>query len=287
MRQENSISWIVLFLRLTLGILFLFSGTTFLFGLHFFTSPLAEAQPWFPVTYSLHLSNAIAAALGILGVLLMAGYRTAIVSIVTIVILLLIHLLWLGNNRLYNTLHHTVPYLLISLVILLLSTKHDKFSLDFLLQHETFSLPNHASFVAFCLRFFVGAIFLFQGHGSMANGPLNFARRLYVVPFKETLLPEAMLWVAGYLNPFVQLIGAIFLILGFKTFYTIIILGFFMISIVIGHMFINPYETGGDLTAYGLNNFLFLLGALYYASFGNKYSLDYFLIRKKASTLPG
>jgi uncharacterized membrane protein YphA (DoxX/SURF4 family) len=92
--------------------------------------------------------------------------------------------------------------------------------------------------------------------------------------FRNTILPESLLWLTGFLNPFIQIAGALFLIFGFKTYQTCIILGFFMLSIVFGHMFIDPYETGGDLTAYGLNNFLFLLGALYYNSLGNKYSLD-------------
>jgi uncharacterized membrane protein YphA (DoxX/SURF4 family) len=152
MRQENSVSWIVLFLRLTLGILFFFSGIAFLLELQFFTSPVGEVKPWFPTNYSLLVSKSISLALVLLGMLLAVGYKTSGVSIITAILLMLIHVLWLKNNRLYNSLHHTAPYVLITLIILHLARRENMYSIDFLLKREVDDRIEHTSFITCALR---------------------------------------------------------------------------------------------------------------------------------------
>lgn len=84
MWQENSVSWIVFFLRLTLRILFFFSGTAHFFEIHFFVSPVGDVQPWFPINYYMYVSKVIAVVLVLLCILLAVGYRTSSISMITV-----------------------------------------------------------------------------------------------------------------------------------------------------------------------------------------------------------
>lgn len=277
MNDTQNHNWIILFLRIVVAILFVSAGFTFLTGIHFFTKSPELIKPWFPLGLSM-LEYFWSASLLLLGICLCIGYRTALACVASIFLLLSIHFNWIIQNPFHNTLNHLVPYLLLVILIYILAAHYNKFSVDHFLKRKSFNI--NYSIISLAFRLFVAIIFFMQGLQSLQKGPLAFAEKLYVTQFENTVLPSALLWFLGIINPFIQIVGGALLIVGLFTRSAAIVLCFFMTSIIAGHMFMDPYETSGGLTKFGLNNFLFILGILFFIPKGNRYSID-FLLRKK------
>lgn len=100
------------------------------------------------------------------------------------------------------------------------------------------------AFALFCARQVLGLIFFMAGLWKVFSlGPAEHARRLFL-PFAETsFLPEWMLWAAGTVVPFAELIGGGLLMLGSRIREALVMLGLVLILVTFGHLLDQPlYE---------------------------------------------
>ncbi len=211
----------------------------------------------------------------ITGVLILCGlftYQAAITAGILILILVVEHLV---KNSFYNFSAQLFPLLLFIIAVLYLNRDYNKISIDQIIKRAPTNQVNANSWAVLLLRVFLGAIFLTQGLNNIIKvGVVTFAQKIYVAPFAESWVPQSLLWIAGVLNPPVQLLGGIALILGFMTRFTSLGIGVFLISIIFGHMIQAPFE---DIHDFGVANFIAVLGIIYLESQGNRFSLDYIL----------
>ena len=189
---------------------------------------------WFPAA---GFATVPLAVLGMAcGVALLSGWRlrrTAALAGAWLVMLLVVQL---SRDRLFNTATHLGP-LLAGLVVLLVRAGARPVGL-------------------LIARLTLGAIFIAQGwHGCFVTGPLHLARAVYVEPFASSVVPTWMLWVAGVSNPPTQLLTGVCLVLGLKTRVTAAVVMLFLVTIVFGHFVAAPFDPGPDLHDFALANF--------------------------------
>lgn len=93
-------------------------------------------------------------------------------------------------------------------------------------------------------RLILGFIFFMAGLSKVFSlGPLEHARRLFVVPYAQTFLPRWSLWTAGTLVPFVELVAGALLLVGLRTRDALLALGAVLVLVTFGHLLTEPlYE---------------------------------------------
>ncbi len=93
-------------------------------------------------------------------------------------------------------------------------------------------------------RAVLGLIFFMAGvYKVFQLGPLEHARRLFVVPYAETFLPVWSLWATGSVIPLIELVAGGLVLLGLWTRQALIALGFVLITVTFGHLLLRPlYE---------------------------------------------
>lgn len=86
----------------------------------------------------------------------------------------------------------------------------------------------------FLLRALLGLIFLMQGVAKIFNWGIN---NIYENSFKsyEDLLPKFLVVFTAYFTSYVELIGGLFLVLGFFRNYTLYFLGAVLLIVTFGH----------------------------------------------------
>lgn len=95
-----------------------------------------------------------------------------------------------------------------------------------------------------CARTILALIFLMAGWWKVFElGPVEHARRLFVIPYAKTFLPALSLWSAGIAVPVVELIAGALLLVGFRTRGALFALGGVLILVTFGHLLLEPlYE---------------------------------------------
>jgi len=106
--------------------------------------------------------------------------------------------------------------------------------------------PDHAnrSWAILFARAILGFIFFMAGVWKVFElGPLEHARRLFLVPYAETFLPEFALRTVGVIIPLIELSAGALLLIGFRTREALVALGGVLVVVTFGHLLLEPlYE---------------------------------------------
>lgn len=255
----KGISWSTLAVRWALGLLLTFASLVYITNWQFYIADSAKVVPWLGIDSSVWYGKGLAVVFLLSGISLLAGIATVFASFTVLVGILVMHAIILFGNPYYNTLEHTVPMFLFACAIWTLADLGNIFSLDRWWKLSTSAfLRRRDEWMSLFIRLFVGLIALRQGIDNlfMRGGPVAFAERLYVKPFAGHL-PDALLWLTGFSNPFILTVCGLAICLGlFTRFMTGLYLAF-LISIIFGHLMGDPYDTTAGMNAYALNNFCF------------------------------
>ncbi len=103
--------------------------------------------------------------------------------------------------------------------------------------------PDHAdrSWAILFARAILGFIFFMAGVWKVFElGPLEHARRLFLVPYVETFLPDFALWTVGVIIPFIELAAGALLLIGFRTREALVALGGVLVVVTFGHLLLEP-----------------------------------------------
>ncbi|HZJ56142.1 MAG TPA: DoxX family membrane protein [Myxococcaceae bacterium] len=90
-------------------------------------------------------------------------------------------------------------------------------------------------------RLILGFIFFMAGVWKVFSlGPVEHARRLFVVPYAQTFLPTWALWATGTVVPIIELIAGGLLLLGLRTREALLSLGAVLVLVTFGHLVTEP-----------------------------------------------
>ena len=93
------------------------------------------------------------------------------------------------------------------------------------------------SWAIFFVRWVLGLIFFMAGWWKTFDlGPLEHARRLFVVPYADSWIPARLLWSFGTVIPIVELIAGALMCLGVRVREAGIALGGILIVVASGHL---------------------------------------------------
>lgn len=120
-------------------------------------------------------------------------------------------------------------------------------------------------------RLLLGFIFFFQGYGKVFNwGVYQFMRMdFFYKPYKD-ILPDFLIFGTAYYTSYIELIGGLLLIIGFKRDYALYALGSVLVLVTIGHGMAEPIW---DLS-HVMYRAVLLLGLLFLPKEWDIYSLD-------------
>jgi uncharacterized membrane protein YphA (DoxX/SURF4 family) len=256
--------WLVLVVRLAVAIHVVAGGLAVLAG-----HPLAGT--WLPAHAGARVT-VYAVVLVIAGLATAAGVQTrrAATAIAATLVVLVIE--WMVADRLHNTMNHLLPLFAEASLVILLADRGAPLGID---RWRAPAPCDGASTVTLLARCFLGAIFIAQGASAVfETGVVTFAREVYVAPLAGSWVPAPMLWVAGLLDPPVQLLGGVLFVLGLFTRQTAVVLGLFLCSILFGHVLSDPFDRGPDVHSYALANLVLVAGVLALVPRGNRFSLD-------------
>ena len=97
------------------------------------------------------------------------------------------------------------------------------------------------SWAIFFVRWALGLIFFMAGWWKTFDlGPLEHARRLFIVPYADTWLPAWLLWASGTVIPVVELVAGALMCLGLRIREAGIAFGFILIVVDYGHLLKEP-----------------------------------------------
>ena len=90
----------------------------------------------------------------------------------------------------------------------------------------------------------LGFIFFMAGVWKVFTlGPIEHARKLFVVPYAQTVLPTWALWATGTAVPVVELAAGALVLIGFRTRDAFLALGSVLVLVTFGHLLLEPlYE---------------------------------------------
>jgi uncharacterized membrane protein YphA (DoxX/SURF4 family) len=221
---------------------------------------------------------------------ILLGLRQTTAMTVSIAFILLNHICLLFSfgpfnpisGPFYNTFFHTVPLVGFALVSMYTSKAQHTAGTAIQSTSSTFA-ECRLNITMLTSRLLVGSIFLAQGCYILFRGQsvLEFANSLYVHPYENTILPKFLLLFMGIANPFILVTFGLLTTIGLFTRAAAIVLAFFLVSIAFGHLMKDPFETAGDISMYGFNNFAFVILILWLGPKANKYSLDNIIGRLK------
>ena len=105
------------------------------------------------------------------------------------------------------------------------------------------------SWAIFFVRWVLGLIFFMAGWWKTFDlGPLEHARRLFVVPYADTWLPAWLLWASGTVIPVVEFVAGALMCLGLRVRAAGIAFGFILIVVAYGHLLKEPlFDTTGHI----------------------------------------
>jgi uncharacterized membrane protein YphA (DoxX/SURF4 family) len=114
-------------------------------------------------------------------------------------------------------------------------------------------------------------------------GPVEHARRLFIEPYRGTLLPEWSLWVSGTVIPVIELVAGALVILGLRTREALLALGVVLVIVTFGHLVKEPLY---QFHTHVIPRLALLLFVLMLPGEDDRFSLDY-LLRSRKTTNPG
>ena len=126
-------------------------------------------------------------------------------------------------------------------------------------------------------RGILGFIFFMAGVWKVFQlGPLEHARRLFVVPYAGTFLPTWSLWATGTIVPFVELLAGALVLIGFRTREALIALGSVLVLVTFGHLLLEPLY---EFHTHVIPRAALLLFLLVMPREDDRFSLDHWLKR--------
>jgi uncharacterized membrane protein YphA (DoxX/SURF4 family) len=126
-------------------------------------------------------------------------------------------------------------------------------------------------------RLVLGLIFFMAGVWKVFSlGPLQHARK-YFLPFADTFLPVWSLWAAGVTIPFVELLAGGLVIIGWRTRWALVALGFVLAVVTFGHLLHEPLY---EFHSHVIPRLALLLFVLVLPRKDDRFSLDYLLSRR-------
>lgn len=91
-------------------------------------------------------------------------------------------------------------------------------------------------------RWCLGLIFAMAGaHKVFVMGAVVHARRLFVLPYADSFLPEWALWASGTVIPFVELMAGAAMLIGWRVREAAIALGGVLVVVTFGHQLADPF----------------------------------------------
>jgi putative oxidoreductase len=89
-------------------------------------------------------------------------------------------------------------------------------------------------------RTVLGLIFFMAGvYKVFQQGPAGHVRQLFL-PYSDTFLPVWSLWVVGYTIPFIELVGGVLVLIGWRTRLALVSLGCVLVVVTFGHLLKQP-----------------------------------------------
>lgn len=101
----------------------------------------------------------------------------------------------------------------------------------------------------FTARWVLGLIFLMAGWWKCFElTPMAHAEGMFVVQFKDTWIPEWLLWATGTTIPVLELVAGALVCLGLLRFGASLVLGAVLVMVTYGHLLLAPlYDTTGHI----------------------------------------
>ena len=221
--------------RVVLALILLFAAVAVFQGP---AAPKGTAKPWIGADAPTVVPALVhAVVFGGSALLLLAGWRMPIAIIALNAMLIAVAVERLVRNPFTNLTADVALMMALSLALLSAGPEQDRWSVDRARGTTPLRVIDRWSWITLFLRLFIGAIFFTQGFRNLflGKGPIIFAERLYVKPFAG-MMPEPLLWIAGFSNPFVQFGVGLLLILGLFTRPAAGIAALFLVTIVFGHL---------------------------------------------------
>jgi uncharacterized membrane protein YphA (DoxX/SURF4 family) len=126
-------------------------------------------------------------------------------------------------------------------------------------------------------RLVLGLIFFMAGVWKVFSlGPLQHARK-YFLPFADTFLPVWSLWAVGVTIPFVELLAGGLVIIGWRTRWALVALGFVLAVVTFGHLLHEPLY---EFHSHVIPRLALLLFVLVLPRKDDRFSVDYVLWRR-------
>ena len=154
-------------------------------------------------------------------------------------------------------------------------------SLASLQRKEVFVHYTHVverSWAIFFARAILGLIFFMAGVWKVFElGPIEHARRLFIVPYADTFLPAWALWATGTVIPLIELIAGALVLIGFRTREALIALGGVLVTVTFGHLLLKPLY---EFHTHVIPRAMLLLFVLVMPRADDRFSIDHWLQRK-------
>jgi uncharacterized membrane protein YphA (DoxX/SURF4 family) len=109
-------------------------------------------------------------------------------------------------------------------------------------------------------------------------GALEHARLLFVQGYADSWIPVWLLWGLGTLIPFVELVGGVLLLVGFRVREALLALGFLLLVVTYGHLLKEPFF---DITTHVFPRAILLLIVLAVPRAADVWSVDGWLTRRR------
>lgn len=139
--------------------------------------------------------------------------------------------------------------------------------------------PSDRAWAIFFARAILGLIFGMAGAWKVfVLGPLEHARRLFVVPYADTYLPVWSLWITGTVIPVVELIAGVLVVIGLWRRAGLLSLGAVLVIVTYGHLVLKPLY---EFHSHVIPRTALLLFVLVMPSADDWFALDAFLARRR------
>lgn len=138
--------------------------------------------------------------------------------------------------------------------------------------------PVERSWAILFARGILGFIFLMAGVWKVFQlGPLEHARRLFIVPYADTFLPAWLLWASGTVIPFIELTAGALVLVGFRTREALIALGGVLVTVTFGHLVLEPLY---EFHSHVIPRAALMLFVLVMPRGDDRFSVDHWLARR-------
>jgi uncharacterized membrane protein YphA (DoxX/SURF4 family) len=96
------------------------------------------------------------------------------------------------------------------------------------------------AWAVFFARAVLGLIFLMAGiYKVFQQGPVGHVKQWFL-PYSNTFLPIWSLWLVGLTIPFVELLGGLLVLVGWRTRLALVALGAVLVTVTFGHLLKDP-----------------------------------------------